>query len=309
MRSSLISTLFILASILAAASPAGGQAPLDSGTARLDGMQARADLSLAKLPLYFVENRGQIKGETAFHVKGSDKTLHFTPRGVTFDLRGNGGRCVVRLDFVGANRRAMLRGEARQDAVFSYFKGRPEEWKTGIPTYGRLVYEDLWPGIDLVYYGRADELKYEFVVAPGADPAQIRLAYRGVTGLSVKETGELAVRTACLEFEDGIPSAFQVIDGKRKEVAMRYSVGEKTGGGAFPYGFEVGSFDRREPLVLDPALLLYCGFIGGADREHGEGIAVDSQGCAYVTGYAESDETTFPVIVGPDLTHNGGPGG
>ena len=139
----------------------------------------------------------------AFYVQGKDKTLYFGPDGITFSLydltegasRQSGGpkaeverdrslpqpRWNVKLDFVSANPDVRPVGEDRAAGVVSYFKGRPEDWRTGIATYSRIVYRELWPGIDLAYSGNVNELKYEFIVHPGADPGQIRLAYRGAT--------------------------------------------------------------------------------------------------------------------------------
>ena len=122
--------------------------------------------------------------EVGFYVQCSDKTLYFTPKGVTFALAGKTAeseesqRWVVKLDFVGANPDVRPVGEDRQEAVISYFKGKPEDWKTGLPTYRRIVYPELWDGIDLVYCGSVNKLKYEFVVKLGADAKQIRLAER-----------------------------------------------------------------------------------------------------------------------------------
>ena len=160
-----------------------------------------ADRDFGKMPLYFIENQGQLDKEVGFYVQGSDKTLYFTPQGVTIALSGKKAeseetqRWVVKLDFVGANPDVRPRGEARQEAVISYFKGKPGDWKKGLSTYSRIVYPNLWDGIDLVYSGSVNKLKYEFVVKPGADTKQIRLAYRGASNVTVKETGELMVDT------------------------------------------------------------------------------------------------------------------
>jgi len=190
--------------------------------------------------------------------------------------------------------------------VFSYFKGKPSDWKTGLPTYTKVVYRDLWPGIDLVYSGTANRLKYEFVVKPDADPKEILLAYRGVSRLEVTESGALRVVTQAGGFEDGVPQAWQEIHGERREVSMRYALGAAKEEGVFSYGFAIGDYDRGKPLVLDPAILVYCGYFGGSDADYGHGIAVDGQGNAYVTGNTYSDESTFPVKAGPDLSFNGG---
>ena len=158
--------------------------------------KARIQSSFGQLPLYFIENQGQIQNEAVrFYVKGADKTLYFTNEGITFSLAGNEDgeprRWSVNLEFVEANPEARPIGHEEQKAVFSYFKGNQENWKTGLPTFTKLIYEEVWPGIDLVYAGTVNQLKYEFVVKPGGDPNQIRLAYRGAEGVRIKETGEL----------------------------------------------------------------------------------------------------------------------
>jgi hypothetical protein len=110
---------------------------------------------------------------------------------------------------------------------------------------------------------------------------------------------------------------YQEIDGKRTDVALRYLLeaqsiikpgpsGEEAVTKSYVYGFDVGAYDRTKPLVLDPAVLVYCGYIGGSDYEEGRGIAVDGAGNAYVAGYTDSTQATFPVTSGPDLTYNGG---
>jgi hypothetical protein len=267
--------------------------------------------NLNQMPLAFTKNQGQLPEDVSFYVQGSDKTLYFTRRGVTFALtsttgdKGTTRRWVVKLDFVGANPAVRAKGQDRQEAVISYFKGRPEDWKTNLSTYGQVVYPELWPGIDLVYSGSVNKLKYEFVVKPGADPNQIRLAYRGAAGVSVKETGQLAVTTPLASFGDAEPYAYQEIDGQRVEVPMAYELNGKTSGDVFEYGFDIGNYDPTRPLILDPAVLVYCGYIGGTGSDMGFAIAVDAEGNAYVTGGTNSTEASFPVVVGPDLTSNG----
>ena len=211
----------------------------------------------------------------------------------------------MKLDFVGANPNVKLTGGEQARAVISYFKGSKEQWKTGLETYGSIVYSDLWPGIDLVYSGTANRLKYTFLVKPGADPDQIRLAYRGATAVRANASGELEVETPTGGFRDDQPYAYQEIAGRRSEVRAAYDV--ETGaaaGGPRGYKFELGDYDRTRPLVLDPAVLVYAGFIGGSDSEFGGSIAVDASGSAYVAGSTLSNEASFPETVGPDLTHN-----
>jgi hypothetical protein len=288
--------------------------------------------TMVKMPLYFIENRGQVDPRVAFTVQGTNKTLYFTKEGVTIALpssdrtidapriekaslrqptgpEASGGRWIVKLDFVGANGNARIAGEEKTAAVVSYFKGPREQWKTGLATYGSILYSDLWPGIDLVYSGTPDRLKYSFRIRPGADAGRIALAYRGVTGVALNDVGELEVETPAGRLKDEKPSAYQEVQGRRVGIDVAYRLQSGAAGQPSGYGFELGSYDRDLPLVLDPAILVYAGYIGGgsAGLDQGFGIAVDASGAAYVTGRADSSESSgFPVTAGPDLTFNGG---
>jgi hypothetical protein len=255
-------------------------------------------------------------------VQDKEKTLYFTQDGITYVLteQGQGNNLpsirkasleesiapdrrswVVKLDFVGASVRP--KGLDSKDATINYFKGKPGEWRTGLKTYGSLVYEDLWPGIDLVYSRTQERLKYEFVVHPGADPGLIRLAYRGAE-VSLTDGGRLHMGTPVASFEDEKPDAYQGVGGTRQEVSCSYKLGAPNGERR-TYCFDIGPYDRTKPLVLDPAVLVYCGYIGGDGTDEAHGIAVDSNGNTYVCGVTYSAETTFPVKTGPGLTYKG----
>jgi len=328
----------------------GGQEPkVQTTSAQTSSIPISAaikiDRDFGKMPLYFIPNQGQMDARVAYYLQGKDKTIYFTSEGLTYVLsersageeiaektasekerlfinpaerelqsRRDQSRFAVKLDFVGANADVRPSGEEKTGAVISYFKGKPEEWKAGLPTYSRIVYKNLWPGIDVAYYGTVDKMKYEFVVHPGSDPSLIRLAYHGVSAVEVNGEGRLEVRTPAGGFADDRPVGYQGVNGDRVDVAISYLLEEQSAKDAGPsgdeavtksyvYGFEVGAYDRTKPLVLDPAVLVYCGYIGGSDDDISYGIAVDSTGNAYVTG--RTDSTIFPVIGGPDLTHNG----
>jgi hypothetical protein len=295
-----------------------GKGPLAADTsAAEDAMQVQ----FAELPLYFIENQGQMDERVAYYVRGKDKTLYFTSQGLTWVLTdaeskpvddarpprplSSAQRWIVKLDFLGANPDVRPVGEDETGAVISYFKGHPDEWRTGLKTYSRVAYRDLWPGIDLEYSGTVNRMKYQFVVQPGADPAQIRLAYSGATALGLGAEGQLQVSTPLGGFEDEAPYAYQNTGGGQADVDVAYVLRDGPED-AQAYGFRVGTYDKTKPLVLDPAVLVYCGYIGGSSSDYGYGIAVDGQGNAYVTGSTSSDETdNFPVTIGPDLTYNG----
>ena len=310
--------------------------------------KARLEAGYGKFPLLFEKNGGQSSPDVAFTVKGSDKTLYFTPEGLTFSLtmpqetgsetpggenpggenpvshrlasrlEGRGRpreeafreRWTLKLDFVDAAR-VSPEGEKPAETVISYFKGPENEHRSGVSTYNSIVYRDLWPGIDLVYDGDANHLKYRFVVRPGADPERIRLAYRGAERLSLDSEGGLEILTAAGVLRDDVPVCWQETENGRVPVNATYALGRsEAGSGALntslDYGFHVESYDPTKELIIDPVVLIYCGFIGGSGNDYGLDIAVDGSGNAYVTGRTESTEATFPVNVGPDLTHNGG---
>ena len=299
-----------------------------------------------KVPLYFVPNKGQLDDRVAYYVQGKDKTVYFTSEGITFALaspaESGPGRWIVKLDFIGSNPDTQPLGLEETGAVVSYFRGQPENWRAGIPTYSKIIYPSLWPGIDLVYYGTVNKLKYEFIVHPGADPSKIRLAYRGAKSVLVDENGRLQVTTPVNSFRDDVPAAYQDIKGERVQVSLAYKLdgaSSDESSGLSPktmperlilrekqdsfsaenpdslsdeqerkcvYGFEVGDYDRSLPLVLDPAVLVYCGYIGGSGADSGSGISTDSSGSVYIVGQTNTTETSFPVAVGPDLTYGGG---
>ena len=274
--------------------------------------------NFGRMPLYFIANQGQIDQRVDYYVQGKDKSIYFSPGGVTFVLNSLAERWTVKLDFVGADLEVKPQGLDENGAVISYFKGKPEDWHTGLPTYRRLVYRNLWPGIDLVYSGTTNKLKYEFVVQPGADASRIKLAYRGANEVVLDEGGRLEVRTPLGNLRDDIPVAYQEKDGRRADVPMSFALEEADREGTDQdrlsqglesrsqmFGFNLGDYDRSLPLVMDPAVLVYCGFIGGSEWDWGYDIAVDGSGNAYITGFTASTEATFPETAGPDLTFNG----
>ena len=157
---------------------------------------SHARTSCSRLPIYFIENRGRFPDHVALYVQGNDKMIFFARDGITIQLKGPKLSWAVKLVFVDANPDAVLQGEDRQQAVFSYFSGKEEDWKAGLKTYSRVVYHDLWPGIDLVYQGTVNHLKYEFRVQPGADPNRIRLRYEGASRVTTTDAGGTSGRNA-----------------------------------------------------------------------------------------------------------------
>lgn len=271
------------------------------------GFGASPTKSSVHVPVFFIENRGQIDPRVDYYVQGKDKSLYFNSKGVTYSLleeTREGRRWSVKLDFLGADPKAKPIGGAEASAKINYFKGPRSEWKTGIKTYSSLKYPDLWKGIDLVYRGEQDKVEYRFIVQPGADPKKIRLSYAGAKKVSLNSKGALEIKTPSGGFEDGSLRVYQEKDGKTVDIAANYVVEKRRG--ASIVGFKLGDYDRTLPLVIDPTVIVYAGFIGGNGFDRGHGIAVDASGNAYVAGVT-TDGTGFPATAGSfDDTFNAG---
>lgn len=265
---------------------------------------------LGTLSLSFIENRGQLDEEVAYYTQGRDTSVYFRPGGVSFaPASGNGASsgpaaapraAALHVDFVGARPVSPV-GERRAPGVVSSFLGPRQQWKTGLATYAKVVYRDLWPGVDAIYGGTERQLKYSFVVHPGADAAQIRLAYRGTTGARVTPGGILEISTPAGPHTEARPYTYQEVDGRRVEVASSYAVGPGPEPGTSSVRLPVGRYDRTRSLIVDPAIA-YAGFLGGSKNDTGIAIAVDGTGAAYVTGQTGSPD--FPYATPPPRTES-----
>ena len=277
------------------ASPSGRALTQVSGAARRSILQA-----YAKLPLVFVPNAGQASKPVRYYAQGPNFSFYFTRGKAVVVLAKGHRRQVLDLQFLGANPHPTLLTSKPQPGRVNYLRGG--ERHPNLPTYGQLVYRNLWPGVDLAFSGASGRLEYEFRVRPGADPSQIRLSYAGASRLSLGAAGALVAHTPLGSLNDAAPRSYQTIGGRQVAVESRYSLADGS------YGFALGRHDPRRPLVIDPSLA-YSTFLGGSGEDEAAapsfnmGIAVDSTGAAYVTGMTES--TDFPVTPGAfETTHN-----
>ena len=254
-----------------------------------------------KLPLAFVPNEGQTDKAVRYYAQGAGYGFFFSHKGAMLSFaEGKGRGHALALDFLGADPHATLTAKKRLAGEVNYLVGDdPSKWQQGLQTHRELLYGGLWPGIDLAVRGQeGGKLKYEFRLQPGSSVEDIRLAYRGAEGLSVGDKGDLLVRTPLGVLKDAAPVSYQWIGGERVAVESRYKL-EGNGG----YGFAVGAYDPRYPLVIDPGLD-YSTFLGGTGFDQGLGIAVDEDGKAYVTGLTGSAD--YPTTPGAfDTTPNG----
>jgi uncharacterized protein (TIGR03437 family) len=247
-----------------------------------------ASPALNHLPLRFEPNQGQAPGlvdgrRVQFLARGHGYVLTLASDHAWFQSRSG----VIGMRLTGANRDAAGRGEERQLAVSSYFTGDRSHWRTGIPNYGRVRFEQVYSGIDVVYYGDPRRLEYDFVVAPGADASLIQLEFSGASGVRVDVSGDLVLSSAAGELRQNKPRLYQEIGGARRSIQGGYRL---TADGRI--GFAVGAYDRGRPLIIDP-VLQFSTFYGGRLRESAHAMALDGAGNLYVAGLATSPD--FPV--------------
>lgn len=251
----------------------------------INNESSRAEM--LKLPLSFIENRGQVSDDVKFMIKISQATIYFTPSKVLFSLASVGNTSTVWISFEGS-KPSHLVGEGLLPGIANFFIGNDSsKWIAGAHTYGSVRYESLYPGIDLVFRGTESNLKHEFVLDPGADPADIILAYDGQDNLSLEKDGSILITTAAGRISDSAPVCYQNINGSRVMIRGEYRrIDDRR------IGFEIQDYDPSYPLVIDPALK-YFTYLGGSGTDYGYDIAVDGNGCAYVAGLTYS--LNFPA--------------
>jgi hypothetical protein len=275
-----------------------------------ESSRLRAAEAYGKLPLSFEVNQGQTDARVKFLSRGAGYNLFLTSTEAVLsleqgrgagDVRGRedkGSSGVLRMKLVAANPHAKIEGLEQLPGKSNYFIGKnPRNWRTNVSTFERVYYHEIYQGVDLVYYGNQRQLENDFVLAPGADPEVISLAFDGAKEITTDKDGNLLLQTGGGQVQLQRPVVYQLANGVRQEVAGTYVLK-----GSGRVGFEVAAYDHTRPLVIDP-VLIYSSYLGGNGTEVGNAITVDDAGNAYITGNTSS--SVFPLVSAMDSTLGG----
>jgi hypothetical protein len=271
-----------------------------------------------RLPLSFESNQGQADAKVRFLTHHGDSALFLTPTEAVFTLptktlkrpaeKGSlptGQRAhramekwtetALRMQMVGSDPKARALEQQALPGRINYMLGNDlHNWHTEVPTFGRVGFHGVYPGVDLVYYGNQRNLEYDFLVAPHADPKRIQLHFAGAQSVRVNAAGALVVQVQGREWRWQRPAVYQQ-DGKSKHsIAARFRL-QRLRAGQTGVSFALGRYDTDRALVIDP-VLVYSTYLEGSDVNYGKSIAVDSQGSAYITG--DTTSANFPVTAG-----------
>ncbi len=268
--------------------------------------RSRISEAYGKTALSFQANYGQTAPSVRFLARAFGYDLFLTQTEAVLTLRiANGTRrnadshaanytppdsqsAYIKIKLVGANPAPDLSGLDQLPGASNYFIG-DRGWPTNVPAYARVKYSNLYPGVDMIYYGNQRDLEYDFKVAPGADPALIKVSYEAASGrapVRVDADGDLIIDTIAGQIRQRKPFAYQEVDGAKKQIAARYVLK-----GSF-VTFNLGAYDKSKPLIIDP-VLSYSTYLGANGTDTGWAIAVDSDGAAYITG--QTGSTNFPT--------------
>ena len=256
--------------------------------------------------LAFEPNQGQADPAVKFLARGRGYGLFLTPTEtllvlVPQDRGGLSGRRpgavaapmppprIVRMRLEGADANSRLVGVDQRTGRSHYLVGQPGQWRRDVPTFARVHYAGVYPGVSLEFYGTERQLEYDFVVAPGGDPHAVVMAFEGAEALRLDTDGDLVITTPAGELRLGRPLIYQEVDGGRRPVEGGYVLdGARV-------RFWVAVWDASRPLVIDP-VLGYSTYLGGTSTDLGFGVVLDQAGNAYITGSTISSD--FPVTPG-----------
>lgn len=248
-------------------------------------------------PDAFVPNVGLFNPGVYYFIQRKDSCIFFLSDRIVFDFAGapsedgTQSRTAVALVFDKSNTGVTPQGYSLNEGVINFYLGNdPARWKDNVSTYQKLLYQDIWPGVDLMLHSDGGRLKCNWTVRPGADPKKIAMRYLGADLLELDDEGNLTVQHALGIMSDACPAAFQKFDNAKTAVACSFCMYDET-----TVGFGTGSYDETAPLYIDPAVS-YTTYLGGSAADSINGIAVGLTGNAYFVGQTASAD--FPTVAG-----------
>jgi hypothetical protein len=260
------------------------------------------------MPTVFVENRGQLDDRVRFAARHRGMDAYFTRESFVLQLVQRDARdpdaliaASLALEFEGVASEPVVEGLEPLPGRYNYFLGNdPAAWHTSVPTYARIRYRAIYPGVDIEVHEQESGLEYDLVLSPEAELRRVVLRCVGADAISIDESGALVLETRAGCVKQPRPRTYQLgPTGDREPIECSYRLL-----GADCIGFDVPFRDPARSLVIDPGLV-YATYLGGSDVETTVAIAVDDLGSAYVTGVTLSHD--FPTTPGAyDTTHNGG---
>lgn len=245
-----------------------------------------------QVPLSFEVNQGQAARQVKFLSRGQGYALFLTADEAVLALKQKTDAAqadaVLRITLDNANRTPEITAQDELPGKSNYFIGSdPQAWLRDVPTFARVQYKDVYPGIDQVFYGNGRQLEYDFIVAPEVAPDVIALDFAGADKMQVDATGDLVLTVGGEQIRQQRPVIYQEVEGERRAVAGNYVLKGKN-----KIGFTVGAYDHAKPLMIDP-VLVYSTYLGGNGADSGRAIAIDNERNVYVTGSTSS--TNFPT--------------
>jgi len=273
---------------------------------------------------FFIENKGQWPSEVKYLAKIGGMNAWITNSGVVYDyyqvhrnytqqqlekltpdkktkfeqdntsIKGH----VVKMQLVDVNVNAASTADNRQEGYYNYFLGNDQtKWASNVPLYGNVVINEIYPNIDVKYYFDGKNIRYDYIVKPGADISKLKMKFEGQESVRINESGELVIKTSLGEVTNGKLYSYQNNNGKQQEIACNF-IKNQDGN----ISLNVNSYDKTKDLIIDP--LVYSTFIGGTGGDEGRSIRTNTDGNAFITGSAGSQN--FPTTPGAYQTTIGG---
>jgi uncharacterized protein (TIGR03437 family) len=262
-------------------------------------------LALGDLPLAFEQTSSPTSSGSVYIAHGPHYAVRLTPQGIDFRFplpaQKQNGQSLFSIQFIGASSATVLQGINQQPGKSHYLLGDRSSWRFNVSRFSRVQASRIYPGIDIVYYGTDEQLEYDLIISPGANPSLVRLGFLGTDDVKIDKDHNLEIAVPSGNLRQLRPKVYQEYDGFRKAVACEYVLLRKN-----EVGIRLGKYNPKYQLIIDP-LVTYATLLGGSGLDVGQAVAVDSNGNAYVTGYTSSRD--FPVTPGTiQTTLRDGPG-